>query len=88
MAQHESKGIPLLASSLPIPVPLGPATCSFLRPCIAACIGEASRPAPTSLREPRYGFPDPLRDPLAGSVACVALIILEDLGVRPRMAAP
>lgn len=81
-------GIPPLASSLPTPVPSGPATCSFLRPCNAGCTGEPSRPDPTSLREPRCRFLDLQPSLSAGAVACLPLIILEDLGVRPRMAVP
>ena len=55
MARHESRGDPLLASSLPIPVPSGPATCSaLLRPCIAACTGVV-RP-PHLCENPDAGF--------------------------------
>lgn len=89
-ARHESKGGSPPSIHPSHTRPLGPATCSsFLRPCIAACTGEPSRPAPTSLREPRRRFPDPLQPSLsARALACVPPIILEDLGLRPQMAAP
>ena len=43
---------------------------------------------PTSLREARCRFLDLQPSLSAGTVACLPLIILEDLGVRPRMAVP
>lgn len=40
------EGIPLPASSLPVHDPSGPATCSSLRPCIAACPDSWARESP------------------------------------------
>lgn len=88
MAKHESMGIPLPASSLPISDPSGPATCStFLRPGIAACKGEPSRRTPHPCLNPDAGFLGPLSTRVLQGLR-VPRTTPEDLGVRPQMAAP
>lgn len=88
-------GSPLAVSSLPVHDPSGPATCSSLRPCIAACPDYWSRESPVVWphipeRTPTPVFLIPLRPRFLQGPGHFPpnLIILEDLRVRPRMAVP
>lgn len=87
---HESRGDPPPGMQLPHTQPQGAGHLLHLPPPLHRSLHQRTQQSsPHILREPRPWFPDSLQPSLsAGALACVLLIILQDLGVRPRMAAP